>query len=172
MLRISANPDEPRKNSNLSIETVVNYEGFTKDYFRLNKATSTAFALLLANNQPMSFLNGDRIDTYKSLANINRLEFHHIFPKAFLSKNGVSDKKINYHANICMLNLGDNREILDKKPSDYFNEMEQNLDNSFNIVLESNFIDKDGLEAIKSNDYDSFIEYRSKLIIAAMKKLV
>ena len=154
------------------IETVVNFEGFAKDYFRLNKATSTAYSLLLANNQPLSFLNGNKIDTYKSLANINRLEFHHIFPKAFLNKQGISDKKINYHSNICMLNLGDNREILNEKPADYFKEMEKNLGESFKPVLTSNFINESALDAIKDNNYEGFINERSKLIVEAMERLV
>ncbi len=161
-----------REKEEFPIETVVNFEGFAKDYFRLNKATSTAYALLLANNQPLSFLNGDKIDTYKSLANINRLEFHHIFPKAFLNRLGVSDKKINYHSNICMLNLGDNREILDKKPSEYFKEMENNLGESFWPVLKSNFINETTYESLKIDDYDGFVDERSKLIVESMKTLV
>ena len=45
-----------KKNDELPINSILNYEGFVKDYFRLNKATSSAFALILANKQPLSFL--------------------------------------------------------------------------------------------------------------------
>ena len=105
------------------------------------------------------------------MAYINRLEFHHIFPKAFLKRKGISDDKINYQANICMLNLGDNRDILDKNPSDYFEDMRINLGESFFDVLESNFISEAAYEAIKNDDYDSFIKERSNSIITYMKEL-
>lgn len=155
----------------LILSSNINYELFVKDYFRLNKASSTTYALLLASNTPKSFLNGDNIDTYKSLSNINRLEFHHIFPKAFLKRNGVSEKQINYQVNICMLNLGDNREILDKTPSEYFKNMETNLGDNFHSVLESNFINDEAYQAIKKDDYQTFISIRSSLIIKKMKEL-
>lgn len=156
----------------LRVDSIISYEGLLKDTFRLNKASSTSFALMLAKNNPKSFLNGDNIDTYRALAYVNRLEFHHIFPKAFLKRNGFSDMRINYHANICMLNLGDNREILDAKPSEYFKIMEDNLGEVFSDVLASNYIDEEGLEAIKNDDYDRFVSARSRVIIDKMKVLV
>ena len=156
----------------LKLNTSINYDSFVKDFFRLNKATSTTYALLLAENSPKSFLNGDSIDTHKSLSNINRLEFHHIFPKAFLKSKTFSDNKINYQANICMLNLGDNREILDKAPSDYFAIMKENLEDGFKDVLISNYINDDAYNAVLNDDYDKFIQIRSELIKDKMIQLL
>ncbi len=159
--------------SEIKIDARIKYEMFAKDTFRLSKASSITFSLLLANNTPLSFLNGDKIDTFKALAYINRLEFHHIFPKAYLKRKNISQNDINYQANICMLNLGDNRDILDKTPSEYFKEMKSNLgESNFRLVLESNFINEEAYNAIKDNDYKKFIDIRTQLITAKIKELI
>jgi hypothetical protein len=130
----------------------------------LNKASSLTFALVLATNKPKSFLDGTTVDTYRALSVINKLEYHHIFPKAFLNSTGVSRSEANYHLNISMQNLSNNREISDSKPSDYFKIIEDNTGDKLMVVLESNFISRDGFEAGKSNDYNYFLQERNKLL--------
>ncbi|MBV6646114.1 MAG: hypothetical protein KI790_11735 [Cyclobacteriaceae bacterium] len=70
-----------------------------------------------------------------------------------------------------MLNLGDNREILDRSPSDYFATIKENLEDKFMSVLESHFINDEALNAIESNDYEGFIAQRSSLIIEKVNQL-
>jgi hypothetical protein len=61
------------------------------------------------------------IDVSKSLAVINKLEYHHIFPKEMLSsKLQINKRQADFHANISMQNLTSNREISDTSPSAYF----------------------------------------------------
>jgi len=156
----------------LDIDVAIDFNNFVKDTFLLNKATSITFSLLLAENSPKSLLEGTTIDTYRSLANINRLEFHHIFPKAYLKACDISDKRINAHANICMLNLSSNREILDSKPSKYFLEIERRVGADLMSVLNSNYINEDAFNAAIKNDYGKFIEIRSELLIEKMGNLV
>lgn len=160
------------KVSNLNISGNINYASFVSDTFLLNKASSTTFSLLLAQENPRSLLEGMTIDLYRSLANVNRLEFHHIFPKAYLKSQGYSSQKINAHANLCMLNLSSNRAILDSKPSIYFKEMERKLGDSFKAVLASNFINEAALDAALNDDYEQFIKARSDSLIIRMKDLV
>lgn len=76
-----------------------------------NKANSKTFSLLLASMKPQSLLDGSKINTNRALAIINRHEFHHIFPKAYLKTNGYSETKINAHSNICLLNMINNLTI-------------------------------------------------------------
>lgn len=160
------------KIGNIPVEKKINFKGFTTDNFALNKASSMTFALLLSHRKPKSLLDGTSIDTYKALSMINKLEYHHIFPKAYLKNGGYSKHPINYHANICMLNLSNNREISDKKPSVYFAEIEQKLGDKLMDVLKSNFINEDAYVACLCDDYDSFIEYRHAEISDSIKELV
>jgi hypothetical protein len=159
-------------NEKLSVDKKINFKGFLSDNFILNKASSLTFALLLATNKPKSLLDGTTIDTYRALSIINKLEFHHIFPKAFLFSGGVSKSEANYHSNISMQNFSNNREISDTKPSDYFKIIEERLQEKLDIVLESNFISKEGFEAGKQNDYLTFIKDRNKLLSEKIFSLV
>jgi len=156
----------------LSVDKKINFKGFLADNFILNKASSLTFALLLATNKPKSFLDGTTVDTYKALSVINKLEFHHIFPKAFLISSGISKSEANYHSNISMQNLSNNREISDTKPSDYFKVIEERLQEKLDIVLVSNFISTEGFEAGKQDDYDTFIKERNKLLTEKINSLV
>jgi len=150
----------------------INFEGFLEDNFILNKASSLSFALLLATNKPKSLLDGTTVDTYKALSVINKLEYHHIFPKAFLKEIGFNKTDINFHSNISMQNLSNNREISDAMPSNYFVEIEKRLGDKLHPVLESNFINNDAFNAGKKNDYKNFIKERSKSLKAKLTSLV
>lgn len=142
-----------------------------EDGFTLNKATSMTFALLLAHKKPRSLLDGSSIDTRKALATTNRLEYHHIFPRAYLEREGVSKTKANMHLNICMLNLTNNREISDKAPSDYFLTVEERLGGHLDDVLSSNYINTEAFIAAKSGDYERFLSERVQEIIEEIQKL-
>jgi hypothetical protein len=156
----------------LSVERKINFKDFIRDNFILNKASSLSFALLLATSNPKSFLDGTVVDTFRALSVTNKLEYHHVFPKAFLNSIGVSKSDANFHANISMQNLSNNREISDAKPSNYFLEIERRIGDKLSIVLESNFLNQAAFEAGKNNDYNSFIAERSMLLEAKMIELI
>jgi hypothetical protein len=147
-----------------NVDKKMNFRGFLQDNFILNKASTLTFALLLATNKPKSLLDGTTVDTFKALSVINKLEYHHIFPKAFLYSIGVSRSEANYHCNIAMQNLSNNREISDTKPSVYFGTIESLLGSRLNTVLESNFISSQAFEAGKADDYQQFLFERTKLL--------
>lgn len=155
-----------------SVDKKINFKGFLNDNFILNKASSLTFALLLSTSKPKSLLDGTTVDTYRALSMINKLEYHHLFPKAFLYNAGVSKNEANYHTNILMQSFSNNREISDSKPSDYFKIIETNLEGKLHGVLESNFISNEAFEAGKVNDYYTFIEERSKLLQKRIISLV
>ena len=48
------------------------------------------------------------------------LEKHHLFPKAFLKKEGYTDSLINQMANYAFIDWKDNMEILDDDPASYY----------------------------------------------------
>jgi hypothetical protein len=155
-----------------SVGKKINLKGFLNDNFILNKASSLTFALLLATNKPKSLLDGTTVDTYIALSVINKLEYHHIFPKAFLDSLGFLRSEANFHSNISMQNLSNNREISDARPSDYFKVIEDKLGDKLSSVLESNFIDQECFEAGKVDDYRSFESLRSKLLFEKIRILV
>lgn len=58
------------------------------------------------------------------LGRMNRLEVHHIFPKAQLYKRNYPRPEVNALANFCFLTKDTNLSISDKLPEEYFPEIE------------------------------------------------
>ncbi|WP_052409971.1 DUF262 domain-containing protein [Paenibacillus durus] len=150
-------------------EKSIHFEGFAFDDFRLNKASSKTLGLLLANKKPKSLLDGTPVNIESALSVVNRHEYHHIFPKAFLRVMGTKSSLINSHSNICLLNLGNNREISDTKPSLYFSELTERLGDKLESVLQTHLIDEEAYNAALRNDYETFIRSRSAKIIEQAK---
>jgi len=153
------------------LDAPVNYNTFVSDNFALNKANSKAFALLLADRKPKRLLDGSPINTYQALAVVNRHEYHHIFPQAYLKSLGIDQERIEVNANICLLNKGNNLSISNKRPSVYFKEVANTLGSNLMDVLSSNFICEDAFEAALEDDYGFFVEIRSALLTEAAQSL-
>ena len=103
-------------------------------------------------------------------------DIHHIFPKAFLKKNGVDTKgKYNQIANFTMLDTQVNKAISDDAPSEYFAKVKKQCQTKCAII--GNITDPDRLvenlrqNAIPENiadmsinDYDTFLIERRQLM--------
>jgi len=157
--------------SEIKFQRLIDFETFALEGFRLNKAASKTFGILLATEKPLSLLDGTPVKTGSVLAIVNRHEYHHIFPKAYLKSEGHDQEMIDTQSNICMLSMGNNREISDIKPSIYFKSLADRLGNNLERVLRSNMIDNTAYEAALSDNYNEFISARKELIIMVAKNL-
>jgi hypothetical protein len=95
------------------------------------------------------------------------LEVHHIFPKAQLKKFGYDKTQINAVANFCFLTKDTNLKISDRKPEDYFEEIERN----FPGALASQWIPMDR-KLWKIEAYPQFLQERRKLLAQAANTLL
>jgi hypothetical protein len=98
-----------------------------KKTWRINSTVAKATICLLAQCEPRSFLTGAPVDLGETLASYNSRQFHHIFPKAFLSAQGIPFHESNVIANICMLTSQDNNQISDRDPTDYLGDVPERL---------------------------------------------
>jgi hypothetical protein len=94
-------------------------EFFLNNVFSVGSVNTKIFVIMLAQLHPISLLNGAKVNLDEVLQQLNRKEFHHIFPKNHLEKKGVEKDSINCLANFCFLSSGDNKKISNKDPSDY-----------------------------------------------------
>lgn len=95
----------------------------------------------------------------KSIGFNNKLQRHHIFPKAYLyskynSSNSVHKAKVNEIANIAFITQESNMAILDGDPGDY-------LPNVDPVQLRKQFVPTDQ-ELYSLDQYESFLEQRRK----------
>jgi len=140
--------------------------------FRANSAISKMIALMFATKTPLDIVTGQRIDIDKSLAWSNDKEFHHFFPQAYLSKNGVKAAKSNVPGNIILLTSKSNISISDSAPGVYLRKIIES-DGREAIVerLQSNLVPKAALDAALDDDYDLFLTTRATYLHAIAESL-
>lgn len=155
--------DENHKISNFQCN--IDSTFFTDHKFTLGTVNTKTFILLLSSLKPQSFISGGKVDLEKVLNNVSRAEFHHIFPKKYLERQGIDKKKINMLSNFCFLNNSDNQKIKDKKPSDYIN-----------LIPKPGRVERLGshlcTESHFNMTYDKFYEDRTLKLLAAANKLM
>jgi len=90
----------------------------------------------------------------------HKLQFHHIFPKAFLRRIGRSAREADDIANLAFIGGKTNRKILDKPPADYLKPlMSDGSERSFAAQC----IPTDD-ELLEATSYDRFLSVRRDLI--------
>lgn len=139
---------------------------------RMGRKTALRNALLciLAMNNPRHFRNGTPITLDEDyLSQFNSSEKHHIFPRAFLRKNKISED--NFLINFCFIPSELNKEISDMKPSEYFIKYKRQNDD-FEKTLKSHIIPSDKDSGIWTDEYHKFIDQRASLVEKEIKKLI
>lgn len=109
-------------------------------------------------------------------------DVHHIFPRAYLKKNGVTSKtKYNQVANYIYLDTQVNKAISDAAPLDYFGKAVAQCTTKSIVLgnitdlsllaanLEENCVPR-SIKDMDASDYDAFLAERRKLMAAMMKR--
>ena len=95
-----------------------------------------------------------------------------MFPKAYLRRQGVPTDKINCLANIVLLTSASNKMISQLSPSDYLPKVQREAENNLAEWLTSNLISEEAFNAALKNDYNTFLEARSRTLQDSMNELV
>jgi hypothetical protein len=148
------------------IECNIDKAFFINNRFRFDNINTKTFVLLLANNDPKTFLSGGNIELDRVLQKYNRTEFHHIYPRKYLEKLRFDDNFINCLANFCFLNSAENKRISAKQPSMYVKMMPK--EKSLEDILESALCPSNTF----GDNFNAFINERVELLVAFSKKLI
>jgi hypothetical protein len=105
-----------------SSSPAVNGDLFSSTW-RINSTAAKAALCLMAQLRPRSFLTGSEVDLGTVLSAYNARQFHHIYPKAYLSAKGIQFHEANVISNICFLSASENNSISDRDPKDYFKDI-------------------------------------------------
>jgi hypothetical protein len=96
------------------------------------------------------------------------LERHHLFPRAYLERNGVSDQtKRNQIANYALVEWGDNNNIADKAPSEYLPEYINRMSEEEKKEMYFWHALPEGWENM---EYEDFLTKRRELMAVVIKK--
>jgi hypothetical protein len=124
--------------------------------------TPTFYAFIMAQ-----ITEGDRgfLSTEKVHSIMNHIgDKHHIFPKAYLQKNGYTQIQYNQISNYVMMNKETNIKIGQRPPDEYLFD----FDNDERNYKENAIPEK--LELMNSENYEEFLVHRRQLISDKIKK--
>lgn len=143
---------------------------FTDNRFDMRNVNTKTFILMLVQKAPKSFISGSNVDLSTTLKLANRNEFHHIFPKKYLTNLNFDKDEINQLANFCFLSSADNQKIKAKAPSEYKNLITQNGSNLGNLqtVMEHALCPHDALDL----NFDEFINKRVTILCEFAEELI
>jgi hypothetical protein len=148
-----------------STAVVVDDDYYLARKFNLSTVATRAFVLQLAQHNPRSFTSGSLIDLDTVLSEPNRSEFHHCYPRAYLTRGlePVPDR-ISDLVNYAFLTRAENREISDSAPSVYRTKMP--ADSA--AIVESQILS----DSMFDDDWSEFRAQRSALLVADAMELV
>lgn len=98
----------------------------------------------------------------------HRLQFHHIFPKAFLKKQGFSAREADDIANFAFISGRANRKISDKAPAEY---LPAQIQNAGAVAFSKQCIPLDD-HLLKDDAYKLFLAERRRLIAQRLNEFM
>jgi len=141
-------------------------------WFSVSRAYIKALLCVLAYKEPKSFLDNSvvRISNHW-LKQANSKNYHHFFPKAYLSKQGCEDFYINHVANITIVDdYLNKREIAAQAPSKYMRRFRQQ-NNGLEKCMSTHLIRLETFGVLE-DDYDKFFNRRCQALARELKKRI
>jgi hypothetical protein len=138
-------------------------EFFTENGFIAGVVNTKTFVLLLAQQNPKSFVSGAPIDLGRVLRDYNRNEFHHLYPRAYL-RSDFKSSAVNRLTNFVFLSKVDNTALGGVAPSEYRSHMPKAVGNILKSALCPSTLFDD--------DYEQFTKDRALMLAKAAQKLV
>lgn len=141
----------------------------THENFDLNYTRARFYPLLYIMSRirdARDWGTGNRL-RHHSLGDHTNLELHHIFPRAYLNRHGISANDINNLGNIAFQTRETNRALGARAPSEYMPEVVANWQGA----LESQWIPTDP-ELWEVDNYHRFLDARRHLLAEAANEML
>jgi len=148
---------------------------FIKDngWFSAGRSYIKAILCIYSHHQPKSFIDDSivNIDNYW-LKQANSKNYHHFFPRAYLTKLNMDEQKINHILNITIVDdFLNKREIKDKPPSKYMDKF-KNANTNLSETMKTHLImDLDDF-GVWADNYELFFEKRAEVISKEIEKRI
>jgi hypothetical protein len=143
-------------------------------WFSAGRSYVKAILCLYASKIPRSFADGSKVIIDNAwLKQANSKNYHHFFPKAYLTRKGYNNELyINNVVNITIVDdFLNKRRIRDSSPSKYMKEY-QRENKRLSETMKSHLIGDLNEFGIWDNDFEKFMDKRASLISNELKVLV
>lgn len=148
---------------------------FIKDNGWFNAGSSYVKAILCiyAYHQPKSFVDDSLVNISNDwLKQANSKNYHHFFPKAYLTRLKEDEKKINHILNITIVDdFLNKRKIRDNPPAEYMARFEKDNPHLAETMKTHLITDMDAFGVWK-NDYHMFFEKRGAAVSKEIEKRI
>jgi len=143
-------------------------------YYNKSNQLFTALELLMLNNWIKDFYSW--VEVNKWTENKSKMELHHIFPDNSIIWKEIRkrwDNIINNIANLTPLTKETNNKFINNKnPSVYIKNFRKEIwDEKFNEYLKTHLISEEMVEMLENDDFDSFINARTIMILDKINEL-
>jgi len=193
--RYTASPESDVEADLVRLRDVHDAEGFVKllsricdaaltnDYWNITLPTALAvssgnspamyayYASLVLLEAKALFSTMSVADTLDATTKAPRatIERHHLFPRAFLREQGITEQRtVNQIANFALIEWGDNGKISDDAPSDYYPIMIEQVENKADRIAMHHW------HALPDNwqnmPYDQFLEKRREMMAQIVRE--
>ena len=133
-----------------------------RDTTTRQRAVYRGVTALMLSRHPLDFYTGKPINREFMLT--DKVDSHHIFPSAYLKTQGIKGDLADNVLNRTLIGRTTNQKISNKKPSEYFYDIELSLNqagpNLYTDLLDSHLLPTGDDSPLKKNDYEAFIDWR------------
>jgi hypothetical protein len=142
-------------------------------WFNAGRSFVKAILCLYASRGPRSFKDNATVNISNNwLKQANSKNYHHFFPRAFLAKTHEDEGSINNVVNITIVDdYLNKREIRAKSPSSYMRAFARENDEIVQSMRTHLINDLDEF-GVWSNDYNTFLSKRARVISHELKKRI
>ncbi|WP_135553726.1 GmrSD restriction endonuclease domain-containing protein [Paenibacillus cymbidii] len=133
-----------------------------------NSAAYKGISAILLREGALDFRSGDTIDLQMYFD--ERIDIHHIFPRAYCQTNGIDWRKCDCIVNKTPISAKTNRMIGGNAPSSYMDRLQKSAGITTDrmvVILESHVINNDSLY---QNDFDKFYSLRQNALLDRIEK--
>ncbi|HQH72120.1 MAG TPA: hypothetical protein PK360_08580, partial [bacterium] len=103
---------------------------------------------------------------------VEGIDDHHIFPAAYLERNGLASVRLrDCVLNRTLIDRTTNQMINDRAPSEYLAEIRDTPGFPFEAVLASHCLPKEPDSPLMRNDYNAFLTWRQTLLWQEIQRI-
>ena len=106
-----------------------------------------------------------------SREHLKEREYHHLFPKAWLMRNGFAEQDADIALNCALVTWKTNRALADKSPSEYISDRAKKSSLGMAEIEQRLLSHSIPNAEVMSDDYDAFRDRRAKELHSLMVRL-
>jgi hypothetical protein len=152
-------------------EVRLTLEELRSKWFSAGDAFCKAIICLYAYKEPKSFASNSIVKLDNSWLKVaSSRNYHHFFPKSYLTKSGFTEEQANSVLNITLVDDYLNKRMVGARPPSVYMKAFKDKNDELDQTMRSHYIDDMDKFGIWSDDYRAFIEHRGKRVLTEIEK--